>query len=566
LFVVATRVVVGTTTLLRFPAVFNADLIDTDSYMRMVRIDQLLETGNWFDESIQRSNAPYGEVLHWTRPLDVLVLGLATPFAMAGATDSLFWGGALVGPVALLALGILVGWAGKPILTVETVPLAMLAVLAQPALLNYALPGRVDHHVLMVIAVVLALGFGIRAVREEGPHRNAFYAGIALGLGIWVSVEVLIAAMLFVAGFALAGLLLAGTWLKTAETVTASIAVTCALAVMVERGLGFLAVNYRSISVAHVCTFAIAWLLLAGLRRWDRTRSLGRVARVGSGIGAGVVGGGILLALFPGVLASPEQAYDPLVRSLMFSRIVEMQPLWPESASETGFLFSQLGTALLALPAVAWLIAKSPSQARRGWVCVGIGLITYVALSLRAFRFAPYAETRNLASPVRRSLLRVGSAGVALIGLTLLGSLARSDELDDTISSNECHVETLSHHLNAAFAPGSTILGFLDFGPEVLYRTSHQVVAAPYGNEHGFLDSIAILAGPDAARSRRLLQERSIDAILLCPPADRSLFANGGATLYRSLVAGDTPAGISRVELPTSVGAFQLYSVDSQTQ
>jgi hypothetical protein len=291
------------------------------------------------------------------------------------------------------------------------------------------------------------------------------------------------------------------------------------------------------------------------------------------------LGVGVLLVFLPGVLASPEQAYDPLVRSMMFDRIVEMQPLWPDSGAETGYLFSQLGTALIAVPALFWLLLKSSPSHRGGWLCVGIGLVAYIALSLRAFRFAPYAETlsapviagalvpvfnriRSVASPSLRSLLRVGSAGVALIGFTLLGALARSDDLADTISSDACNVEVLSHSLNEAFDPESTILGFLDFGPEILYRTSHQVVAAPYGNAHGFLDSIAILADSDLARSRGLIRERSIDGIVLCPPIDDSLFAGEGSNLYRDLLAGNLPPGFSRVELPNSAGAFRLVRVD----
>ena len=36
--------------------------------------DHLAQTGNWYDGSLPRSNWPYGEALHWTRPLDVVLL------------------------------------------------------------------------------------------------------------------------------------------------------------------------------------------------------------------------------------------------------------------------------------------------------------------------------------------------------------------------------------------------------------------------------------------------------------------------------------------------------------
>ena len=63
--------------------VLDGNLVDPDSFMRLVRVTQLHETGAWYDTSVPRINAPYGDVLHWTRPFDVLLLVGAwalTPF------------------------------------------------------------------------------------------------------------------------------------------------------------------------------------------------------------------------------------------------------------------------------------------------------------------------------------------------------------------------------------------------------------------------------------------------------------------------------------------------------
>ncbi len=52
-----------------------------DGYMRLVRVEALYETGDWYDGVVHRSNAPYGESLHWTRPFDVVLLAGAAPLA-----------------------------------------------------------------------------------------------------------------------------------------------------------------------------------------------------------------------------------------------------------------------------------------------------------------------------------------------------------------------------------------------------------------------------------------------------------------------------------------------------
>ena len=39
-----------------------------DSYMRLLRVTHLYETGVWTDGTLPRSNWPYGESQNWTRP------------------------------------------------------------------------------------------------------------------------------------------------------------------------------------------------------------------------------------------------------------------------------------------------------------------------------------------------------------------------------------------------------------------------------------------------------------------------------------------------------------------
>ena len=47
---------------------------DSDAYMRLQRVAELHTHGRWHDAQTQRTNAPNGETLHWTRPLDTMLL------------------------------------------------------------------------------------------------------------------------------------------------------------------------------------------------------------------------------------------------------------------------------------------------------------------------------------------------------------------------------------------------------------------------------------------------------------------------------------------------------------
>ena len=101
-------------------------LHDTDSYTRLNRVLHLYSTGDWYDRRFPRSNAPYGEVVHWTRPLDVILMGgggaaysIASlcnraPLVGSGDQSSIAWDGscglyldgeAISGSRAILAVG-----------------------------------------------------------------------------------------------------------------------------------------------------------------------------------------------------------------------------------------------------------------------------------------------------------------------------------------------------------------------------------------------------------------------------------------------------------------------------
>ena len=48
--------------------VANGGLADGDSFTRLVRVERLIDTGAWFDNTLPRANAPFGTTVHRTRP------------------------------------------------------------------------------------------------------------------------------------------------------------------------------------------------------------------------------------------------------------------------------------------------------------------------------------------------------------------------------------------------------------------------------------------------------------------------------------------------------------------
>ena len=130
-----------------------------------------------------------------------------------------------------------------------------------------------------------------------------------------------------------------------------------------------------------------------------------------------------------------------------------------------------------------------------------------------------------------------------------------------------CPLGELARHLERP--PWSdrprTIVASGNFGPELLYRTRHRVVASVYHrNAEGMLAGLAILAGQDEAEILARVRRRRADLILLCPGSvhDGYFLKTGGDSLYRRLERGDVPGWLGEVDLPAGLkGRFMMFRV-----
>ena len=126
-------------------SVLDGELQGPDSYMRLLRVTQLFETGDWFNITIPHTNAPYGEELHWTRPFDVLLLAGALvlePFL--GFERALYWWGSLSAPLLHVATALVLAWAVTPIFDRDRRFIVVVTLLPQLAVWTQGIPPKAD--------------------------------------------------------------------------------------------------------------------------------------------------------------------------------------------------------------------------------------------------------------------------------------------------------------------------------------------------------------------------------------------------------------------------------------
>jgi hypothetical protein len=133
----------------------------------------------------------------------------------------------------------------------------------------------------------------------------------------------------------------------------------------------------------------------------------------------------------------------------------------------------------------------------------------------------------------------------------------------------DCPISAMAAYLDRpeTFGDRSRIVAaHLNYGPELLYRTRHGVVATPYHrNVSGILDIYRLFSAVDPAQSRAIVEARGIELLLLCPRPGRAAYyapPTPGATFYQSLLDGRSPSWVTQVSLPDGLaGPFRLFQV-----
>ncbi|WIY52134.1 hypothetical protein O9Z70_11725 [Devosia sp. YIM 151766] len=508
--------------------------IDTDDAMHMVVARDFLAGQGWYDPIQHRLDTPYGADIHWSRLVDLPLAGLLAfssllfePQAALAVTGTIW---------PLLLLGLLL-WLSKRV-TFELVgregllPALALPILA-PAVLAEFLPGRVDHHNVVIVLTMACLLATLLAL-----HRPlwAWLAGLAAATALSIAVEAIpgvVATILAFglayaadparavnlrrfglgfAGFMLVHFLLArppGRWLEAACDAISPVYVLAALAI----GGAYLLVS----------------ILPAPRVLWQRLALLSSM---------GLAAAALVVLVYPQCLAGPYAALDPWLRDNWIAAIVEAQPWHQALATMPAYAIGVAVPILLGL--LAGLVAcRFDARHRLAWLIllVFITCTAFIMLAqIRGARLAVLpavpaaawlivmARRAYLAHPRLPRIMALLGAWLAACGLVLvllvnlvLGLMPQGGG-PAMAETREGRMACLAP---AAFAdlralPPERIMAPIDLGAHILLETPHAVVGAPYHrNQRGLLDTFRFFNGP-AATARRIAEQRGLGLLVTC--------------------------------------------------
>ena len=570
----------------------NGELLDTDSYTRLNRVLFVYEQGHWNNSIYLRSNAPFGESIHWTMPMDILLLagGSLLSLMMPFSVGLHLWG-VVISPFLHVVAFVGIMYLLRDNLDRLGIILLAIVFLIQPILVSYFMIGRPDHHSLLLAVFCWFLAGIYKWLPMSSSLRKLSCIGGIGALGLWVSVEFLVPICLFLVGSTL-------FWIWTGEKIASPVSrimtamfLISTFFLLIERGRDDLfIIEYDKISLPHFVLMgfiALIWLGVSqcGLHsKWilTRWRRLGFIGVMG------ILMGIVYVNLFPGFIRGPLVGMDPTIRQLVWDHVLETQPLQISEA------IIGLGIGIFVLPWLGYVLWRESAMLSKFQALIlFVGASIFIPLTLYEARWAPYASIILLIPYimyVRRTLEWVESrwpnkwGEVASLLLVLLmvfwpltvGTAMTLGESPREISTlgGGCALLPLTEYLNGQEpnAPISkTILAFKDFGPELLYRTSYNVIATPmHRNQEGLRDMLSIMSAGDQATASSIIHRRNVDRILLCLHSMEEHTVFGGSlaqdTFYKSLLKGDFPEWIREVKLPEHLQAsFKLFEVIKTT-
>ena len=589
--------------------IVHGNFVDTDVYSWLNRVVLLEENGDWFDKTLPNVNPPNGHTQHWSRPFDALLYaGAAVGSPFVGFRAALEYWAVWVSPFlqALTLITLLV--ALRPVFPryEDAFPVIALLFLAHNALLQSFAVGRADHQSLLLLCTALALGFTLRMLSNHSHRGWCYAAGLASAFGIWVSVEFMLILGIIQVAFGL-------YWLREPQyparkMMHFSLALLAfgSLAAFAHNGptaLGNLARD--EISALYLIVFAgsaVFWALAHvfttrhWLNSWPRQLSFAVCGCTTLAV--------VVYAVVPDILTGPLGEVDSLYERVRLSRIGEIQPLVSNAKLVSGDFSWLLSRGLpwlgLSIPALFALyhsarkfFREQPTNITRAGILNSVGVAVFIPLTCYQIRWLGYAALLIVpaaAWTVLQILDRLngklagnfgGLARITVIMAFAMGPNATLLLVDDQPAPNLLRTASgstlaeISQHLGDPDHLGASrlnILAFVDYGPEIVYRTQkHAVFAMPnHRPQPGFIASYAAMSASTDAAALPILEQLGVNLVLVRDHrAELAFYKNADRTetLHSRLVAGRAPPWLSELTLPEGPDSgFRLYRFEPPAQ
>jgi len=558
---------------------------DTDTYMRALRIKNLIEDFSWAEVPFAQSNYPFGEILHWTRPMDLLWLSLAYPLMLFfDVKEALLYSGYLLSPVLNVLSCLLIVWGLRPFLNSYLRLLVVVLFLLQVPLISIYSFTRPDHHSLLAL---LSLGTIACALRffAEGKRWQIIMAGAASGMMIWVAAEGLLFYYAVLATLFFLWLFRLET-LGTLKYFSGAVFLVVLFAWIVNPPFqGYLFPDNGRLSVLTVfitlLTFG-SFALLGGLDKKGLAETI--VNRVLYAFLFASLSFLVTLQVFgANVLFSPPIATE--IQSIWLFRVVEM--FGTDFGSILFWTNSYLALLAVAIAILFLIFRAIPKDWLKPFMFIFLPLALYTVLTIIRVRFAPYAATFAVFIVVFVLHIWLSRAGLYekikskyhsysgfvqkglvafAVGLVFLYVFLISLMVLVWIGSGVSSKVEKTVFMSALARGEGTVLADTFRGPEIMWKAGRPVVGTPYHrNVEGIRDTHDMFFASNDEKIKELILKHKVTDVVFFSEVDSNYYSPAPLSknrfYYRIITGKNLPCWLEEDESISRDSGFVILHV-----
>lgn len=497
---------------------------DTDNYTHARRLLDFLESGVWAERPFMHSNFPNGEILNFTRIMDLFWLIFSVPFLpFLPLKEAVYYGGVFMQPCA----AILTAWALiralKPYFGVTARLASLLFFFFMPAVIQIYMFARPDHHTSVVLFGWLTTGCLLKFLKSR-DFSQVRLAGICGGILLWLSIEGILFSYFLAAGLAV--LWISGKEeLKPAKIFLLYVflgSLVFWLANPPYEGVFFPDNGRLSVLPVTALGFSALALFIADCRRMrPALETAGR--RLFCLCLLAVIFSGLLFIVFGGSQVVLAPYFPPEIKGIWAADSGEFR-----SAFSSGLLFGTCAApSLVALVFGGCAFKKASADERRALILTGVPLFFFFLLTLKNIRFAENAAVFAVFPAILfwQNFLKEDVSekpeltGIMFAVLYFFGMIYLSLcmlQIQEIYSYSRRSVFGFGRIVPFLSGADGTVLAQDFQGPEIIWTTGRPVIGTPdHRNIEGILDTHTLLYGDNAREVVRLLKKHSVTDILL---------------------------------------------------
>lgn len=599
---------------------YSISFLDTDDYMRLVRIQDFFNHFDLLDNVIKRCNVPFGCSLHWTRFYDLFLIipSYLFSFFTESTKNAIEYVGFFIAPVLKTFLLIFLFRISIRLFSRRDAFLAVALIAANPIISQFGTFGRPDHHMFIMMFMTIVLSNVTSLVEskfKEGYQRLA----ISSALCIWISPETLIPLLLLDAIlFAYAifdlseidgSLILKNLYLK-------NLFVSCFIGIIILPSMeyGFiivalvtsslifiirkeyvskisfillavfayciqsaLPVSYDEISLVHFVLYICISLFfyVSFIHKTDSKKVCLPKIFLAFAIFAGV-----FIYTYPKFFLGMSADISPLITDIWLKKIAEMRSPF-EHGDYCFFIVHVIVIAVSVAHKSIELLKNKKNKLEIIWLFLIANSVCYTIFAAFAYRMLPFSilfgfplivdfGMNSVHFKKLHRLIRI----VLTFFITTLFIFLTAYLKNDSYDSDESHqkkytTQELFREVDNLSATPVVIMAHSNDGPAILYYTKHKVVGAPYHRQtEGILTSYEVMEN-DYIEDKTLEELEFVNASYIF--IKKSMYENKNdktkvykkQSLAKMIVEGKQPKWITIVKLPAKFDDVIIAKIDT---